>query len=114
MEYSFVCHFDKVDPGYVIEFPDLRTCISQCDTIEEVPLMATEVKDLWCQSMLDHGMGLPDNDPVNTKLMSIRMADNLVDYYRRRANHVGLTTREAMLNALNEYALNHWDHESTK
>lgn len=47
------------DGGYVIEFPDLKGCLSQADTLDEVASMAEEARSLWIEAAYEHGINIP-------------------------------------------------------
>ena len=48
LEYSLNVIVDS-DGGYVIEFPDLPGCITQCDTLEEAISMAEDARTGWIE-----------------------------------------------------------------
>ncbi len=56
--YSFnvVAHDDG---GYVIVFPDLPGCLTQVDTVEEIPAMVTEARELWIEATHEMGQDVP-------------------------------------------------------
>ena len=56
--YSFNIVADE-DGGYVVKYPDLPGCITQVDTLEEVPAMAREIFELWVESELEVGHSIP-------------------------------------------------------
>jgi antitoxin HicB len=58
MEYSFHVIADP-DGGYVIEFPDLPGCLTQVDTLDEIPAMADEARTLWIESVYERGLEVP-------------------------------------------------------
>lgn len=58
LEYPFNVIADP-DGGYVIEFPDLKGCLTQADTLDEVALMAEEVRSLWIEAAYEHGIDIP-------------------------------------------------------
>jgi len=58
LEYPFNVIADP-DGGYVIEFPDLKGCLSQADTLDEVASMAEEARSLWIEAAYEHGINIP-------------------------------------------------------
>jgi len=57
-EYRFDVIADP-DGGYVVVFPDLPGCMTQVETLDELPEMAADAKRIWLQSMLDRGLEIP-------------------------------------------------------
>ncbi len=47
------------DGGYVVVYPDLPGCITQVETLEEIPAMAREILELWVESELELGHSIP-------------------------------------------------------
>jgi antitoxin HicB len=47
------------DGGYVIVYPDLPGCITQADTIEEIPDLAEEARRLWIEAEYEDGHDVP-------------------------------------------------------
>ena len=47
------------DGGYVVSYPDLPGCITQVDTLDEMPSMAREIFELWVESELEVGHDIP-------------------------------------------------------
>lgn len=58
LEYPFNVLVDP-DGGYVIEFPDLKGCLTQADTLDEVAPMAAEARALWIEAAYEHGINIP-------------------------------------------------------
>lgn len=59
VEYTFHAVADE-DGGYVIIFPDLPGCMTQVESIEEIPAMATEVRMLWIETEYERGAEIPE------------------------------------------------------
>ena len=81
----------EADGGYSVEFPDIRGCITQGDTLEEALSMAKEALELTLEDYLD-GRMLPDPDTDEDKangLYAIEvdqdLADRIIDAIRARA-----------------------------
>lgn len=47
------------DGGYVVTFPDLPGCMTQVDTLDELPEMTTQAKSIWMRSMFERGLEIP-------------------------------------------------------
>ena len=45
--------------GFVIYYPDLPGCMTQCDEIHEIPLMAEQIFQLWLETQWDDGFDIP-------------------------------------------------------
>ena len=45
--------------GYVILYPDLPGCMSQVDSVDEVPAVAEEIRTLWLETEHELGHSLP-------------------------------------------------------
>lgn len=58
MDYPINIVADQ-DGGYVVLYPDLPGCITQVETLEEVPAMAREIFELWVESELEVGHDIP-------------------------------------------------------
>ncbi|MEX1159178.1 MAG: toxin-antitoxin system HicB family antitoxin [Thermomicrobiales bacterium] len=59
MEYPFNVIADPDAGGYVIEFPDLPGCLTQVDTLDELPAMVEEVRALWIETTYELGQDVP-------------------------------------------------------
>lgn len=58
LQYSFRAVAD-VDGGYVILFPDLPGCLTQVDTMDEIPAMAEDARRLWIETAYEDGQEIP-------------------------------------------------------
>lgn len=47
------------DEGYVIVFPDLPGCMTQVETLDEIPAMAADAKALWIETEYERGAAIP-------------------------------------------------------
>ncbi len=58
LRYPFEVIADP-DGAYVIRFPDLPGCMTQVESLEEVPAMAEEIRTLWIETEYDLGHDIP-------------------------------------------------------
>ena len=61
LEYSFSAIADP-DGGYVVVFPDLPGCMTQAESLDEIPYMAEDVRVGWLETVYDadpNGIPLP-------------------------------------------------------
>lgn len=59
-EYTFHVIADE-EGGYVIVYPDLPGCMSQVDSVDEIPEVAEEIRILWLETA--HQLGHPVSPP---------------------------------------------------
>lgn len=60
--YPALCHYE--DGGYWCEFPDLKSCFSQGDTIQEIVDNAKEALEGYLEVELEEGNELPVPTPI--------------------------------------------------
>jgi predicted RNase H-like HicB family nuclease len=58
LQYPFNVLADP-DGGYVIVFPDLPGCMTQAETIDEIPQVAEEARRLWIETAYEDGEEIP-------------------------------------------------------
>lgn len=58
LEYPFNVIADP-DGGWVIEFPDLDGCLTQIDSLEELPFMVEDVRKLWLEAAYENDFDIP-------------------------------------------------------
>lgn len=58
LEYTFTVVADP-DGGYVIIFPDLPGCLTQVDSLDEIPHMVDDVRRLWIETAYEHDFDVP-------------------------------------------------------
>jgi len=46
--------------GHFITLPDLPGCMTQVETIDEIPAMATEARELWIETDYERGADIPE------------------------------------------------------
>ena len=59
LQYPFVAHADP-DGGYVIVYPDLPGCLSQAETLDEIPAMAEDALTGWIETEYEEGRSIPE------------------------------------------------------
>ena len=59
LQYPFVVHTDP-DGGYVIVYPDLPGCLSQAETLDEIPDMAEDARTGWIETEYEEGRNIPE------------------------------------------------------
>ena len=59
LQYPFVVHADP-DGGYVIVYPDLPGCLSQAETLDEIPAMAEDARTGWIETEYEEGRNIPE------------------------------------------------------
>ena len=59
LQYPFVVHADP-DGGYVIVYPDLPGCLSQAETLDEIPAMAEGARTGWIETEYEEGRDIPE------------------------------------------------------
>ena len=59
LQYPFVAHADP-DGGYVIVYPDLPGCLSQAETLDEIPTMAEDARAGWIETEYEEGRNIPE------------------------------------------------------
>lgn len=58
MQYPFRVIADP-DGGYVVVFPDLPGCMTQTETIDEIPAMAEDARRSWITAVYEDGEVVP-------------------------------------------------------
>jgi antitoxin HicB len=58
LAYSFKVVADP-DGGYVVLFPDLPGCMTQVESLEELPAMVDDVRIGWIETEYERGMEIP-------------------------------------------------------
>lgn len=65
------CFYQEEDGGYSVELPDLKGCITQGDSLEEVIQMAEDAALGWLLTSVEDGEDLPKpSDIKNIKLQN--------------------------------------------
>jgi predicted RNase H-like HicB family nuclease len=58
LQYPFQLIADP-EGGWVVAFPDLPGCMTQVDTLDEIPHMVSEVFELWMEVTYESGIEIP-------------------------------------------------------
>jgi len=58
LQYTFKVVADP-GGGYVIFFPDLPGCMTQVETLDQIPTMVEEARTLWLETVYDKGEEIP-------------------------------------------------------
>lgn len=98
LEYSFNAIADP-DGGYVIVFPDLPGCMTQVESLDEIPYMAEDVRAGWLETVYDtdpDGIPLPSYPADCNGEASLRIPKSLHRSLAESAESEGVS--------LNEYA----------
>ena len=59
LQYPYMVHTDP-NGGYVIVFPDLPGCVSQAETLDEIPAMAEDARTGWIETEYEEGRTIPE------------------------------------------------------
>lgn len=63
--YSFSVIADE-ESGYVIEYPDLPGCITQVESLSDIPGAADEIKTLWIETAFANDIPIPEPGSAET------------------------------------------------
>jgi antitoxin HicB len=59
LKYPFNVIADEDEGGYVVVFPDLPGCMTQFETLDELPAMVDEACALWIETAYEDGQEIP-------------------------------------------------------
>src|SRR3972149_10376479 len=59
LRYTFNVIADE-ESGYVIVFPDLPGCLTQVESLVEIPAMVEDVRRLWIEVAYESGYEIPE------------------------------------------------------
>jgi predicted RNase H-like HicB family nuclease len=59
LQYPFVVQADP-DGGYVVFYPDLPGCMTQAETLVELPAMAEDARVGWIETEYEQGSDIPE------------------------------------------------------
>lgn len=65
--YQFTCHFipDEESGGFTVEVPVLPGCISEGDTFEKAKKNIKEAIELYCQTLIERNLPIPEDEDIN-------------------------------------------------
>ena len=64
LQYPFEAQADP-EGGYVLTFPDLPGCVTQTETVWEIPAMAEDARKGWLETEHQEGRPLPEPTKSN-------------------------------------------------
>jgi predicted RNase H-like HicB family nuclease len=98
LEYPFHVIADP-EGGYVINFPDLPGCFTQADSIDEVPAMAEEARQLWIETEYDdgHAIPMPSYPEEYSGKFNLRLPKSLHRQLAERAETEGVSLNQYVL-----------------
>ena len=104
LEYPFNVTPDEDDGGYVIEFPDLPGCMTQIDSLDELPAMAEEARTLWIETAYEGGMAIPSPtypEPYSGRF-NVRLPQSLHRRLVESAGRDGVSLNQFVVHLLSE------------
>lgn len=65
--YQFTCHFipDEEAGSFVVEVPALPGCLTQGDTFEEAKANIKEAIELYCETLIERDLPIPEDEDIN-------------------------------------------------
>lgn len=65
--YQFTCHFipDNESRGFSVEVPSLPGCVSEGDTFEEAQKNIKEAIELYCETLVERNLAIPEDEDIN-------------------------------------------------
>lgn len=93
--YSFNVVADT-EGGFVIVFPDLPGCMTQVETLAEVPAAADEVRQLWIETEYGRGAEVPPPSapPEYSGRFNVRIPKSLHARLAEQAAHEGVSLNQ--------------------
>lgn len=107
-KYIYPAIFTKEEQGYSVVFPDLESCYTQGDTLEDALEMAADVLSLVLYEYEKKQRIIPEPTPIKqiqtseTEIVSLVMGDTLE--YRKRYNNKAIKKTLTIPEWLNEEA----------
>lgn len=104
LEYPFHVIADQDDGGYVIDFPDLPGCMTQVETLSELPEMVEEARTLWIETAYEDGIDIPlpsYPEPYSGKF-NVRLPKSLHRRLAETAATEGVSLNQLVLALLSE------------
>ena len=96
LEYSFNVIADP-DGGYVIVFPDLPGCMTQVESLDEIPYMAEDVRIGWLETVYDtdpNGIPLPSYPADYGGEVALKLPKSLQRSLAESAEEEGVSLNE--------------------
>lgn len=96
LEYPFNVLTDPDDGGYVVVFPDLPGCMTQVETLAELPAMAEEARRLWLEVAFEEGLEipLPGHAPEYSGRFNVRLPKSLHRQLSQGAERDGVSLNQ--------------------
>ncbi len=103
LEYSFNVVADPMG-GYVIEIPDLPGCMTQVESLDELPAMIEDVRRGWIRTAYDRGLEIPlPSAPLDySGKFNLRVPRSLHQQLDRGADREGISLNQYVVSLLSE------------
>lgn len=98
VQYPFNVVADP-DGGYVIIYPDLPGCMTQVETVDEIPGAANEIRELWIQAQYEDGGEIPSPSYPEeySGKFNVRIARSLHRRLAESAEHEGVSLNQYVM-----------------
>lgn len=96
LQYPINVIADRDDGGYVIVFPDLPGCMTQAESLDELPAMADEARTLWIEAAFEdgHTIPLPSYPEEHSGKFVLRLARSLHRDLAEEAEREGVSLNQ--------------------
>ncbi|MBI5948612.1 MAG: type II toxin-antitoxin system HicB family antitoxin [Chloroflexi bacterium] len=103
VQYPFNVIADP-DGGYVLIYPDLPGCMTQVETLEEVPGAAQEIRHLWIETQYEDGftIPLPSYPEEYSGKFNLRIAKSLHRRLAESAERDGVSLNQYVMSLLDK------------
>ncbi|MBP2032568.1 putative RNase H-like HicB family nuclease [Clostridium algifaecis] len=95
---------DKEEGGYILQYPELKGCITCADTIEEGIELLKDAKKSWLESALQDGISIPE--PLEEENFSgqfkLRMPKSLHKELMEKSKEEGISMNQYCLYLLSK------------
>ncbi len=90
------------DGGYVVVFPDLPGCMTQVESLDELPAMAEEARRLWIETAHEqgHDIPLPSHPEGYSGKFNLRLPRSLHRSLAEAAEREGVSLNQYVLSLL--------------
>ena len=101
LQYPFQVIADP-DGGYVIIFPDLPGCMTQADSVDEIPEMAEDARRAWVAAVYEDGedVPLPSYPEEYSGKFNVRLPRSLHRSLAEAADRDGISLNQYVLTLL--------------